>query len=173
MSTNDPNAVLTPEQIVEQLRALKTQIADVTPLTPQQRENVRLKTRVPQPVVEASINVIGASEMISQAIGVPAAAVRQMLDDAARWSAVEGELRAVLNGVAGANLVRRQRIAIVTGQAYNLGKQLAAVPGQSELVPHVEEVKRLRKLSNRKKRTPEPPAPAPSPAVTEETSNQS
>jgi hypothetical protein len=33
----------------------------------------------------------------------------------------------MLNGVAGANLIRRQRIAMIAGQAFNIGAQLARV----------------------------------------------
>jgi len=40
--------------------------------------------------------------------------VRQLFDEANRWTAVEDELRGMLNGVAGANLIRRQRVALVT-----------------------------------------------------------
>jgi hypothetical protein len=63
---NVPN-VLTPEQIVEQVRALQAQIGPVTPLTPEQRRIVRRQARTQQPVMEASINVIGASDMIAAA----------------------------------------------------------------------------------------------------------
>jgi hypothetical protein len=157
---NVPN-VLTPEQIVEQLRALMAQVTPVVPLTAAQRQSLRAKTRVPQAVVEASINVIGAADSVSQALGVPVADVHQMVDEATRWMAVEGEFRAALNGIAGANLVRRQRIVLVTGQGYNIARQLTRDPEHAALVPHVDEVKRLRKLSNRKKTASSAPAPAP------------
>ena len=156
--------VLTPEQFVEQLRALRAQIEPIVPLTADQRRIMRAQAHVAQPVVEASINVIGAADSVAQAVGVPAADVRQMLDDATRWTAVEGELRATLNGVAGANLARRQRIALVTGQAYIIGRQLARDPGHAALVPHVQEVKRLRKIASRKKQASDAPAPTPAPS---------
>ena len=160
----NPNAVLTPEQVVEQLRALVAQIGPIVPMSAAQRATLRQEAKVSQAVVEASISVIGASDTISGVVGVPAAEVRQMIDEASRWMTVEGEFRAALNGVVGANLVRRQRIAAVTGQAYNVGRQLARVPGHSDLVPHVDEVKRLRKLSTRKKRASQPTEPTPPPA---------
>jgi len=171
MDTNPtPNAVLTPEQFVEKFTALVAQIGPVVPLTVEQRRTLKARMRVPQEVVEASINVIGAAESISQVVGVPAAEVRQIVDEASRWTAVESVLRTALNGVAGANLVRRQRIVLVTGQAYHIGRQLARDPGHAALVPQVEEVKRLKAFSRRKKRisqTPEP-APSPTPSLTDE-----
>ena len=177
-SPNSPNAVvLTPEQFVEQLRALVAQIGPVAPLTVDQRRVVREQARVPQAVVEASINVIGALDGVSQAVGMPAADVRGMIEEATRWTAAEGELRAALSAVVGANLVRRQRIALVTGQAYLIGRQLARDPGNAALVPHVDEVKRLRKISRRKVGGSEapatPPAPAPAPGPTHETPKSS
>jgi hypothetical protein len=131
---------------------------------------LKARTRVPQEVVEASINVIGAAESISQVVGIPAADVRQMVDEASRWTAVESVLRTALNGVAGANLVRRQRIALVTGQAYNIGRELARDPGHAALVPQVQEVKRLKAFSRRKKRSSQTPEPTPSttPSLTDE-----
>jgi hypothetical protein len=165
MSNPNPNAVLTPEQIVEQLRALLAQIGPVVPMTAAQRRIVREQAKTPQPVVEASINVIGASDVVTGAVGASATEVRQMVDDVSRWSAVEGELRAALNGVAGANLMRRQRIAVVTGHAYQIGSQLARVSGQTALVPHVQEVKRLKSISRRKKHAAQTPEPAPASAL--------
>jgi hypothetical protein len=55
-----------------------------------------------------------------------------------RWDAVENELKATLSGVSGANLIRRQKIAIIAAQAYGIGKQLARVPQNADLLPHVQ-----------------------------------
>jgi hypothetical protein len=147
---------MSPEQVVEALRAVEAQIPSVVPLTPAQRRTLSEQTRMSNDIILASINLIGASDMISRAVGVEAAEVRQMLGEASRWTAVEGELRAALNGVAGANLVRRQRIALIARHAYNLAQHLANLPGHDALIPLVEQVKRLRKLASRRKK----PAPA-------------
>jgi hypothetical protein len=87
-----------------------------------------------------------------------------MVDAANRWEVVENEMKATWNGLVGANLIRRQRIAVIATQAYIIGQQLARVPEGADLVPHVEEVKRQRSISRRGKRstqTPGTPAPAP------------
>jgi hypothetical protein len=88
---------------------------------------------------------------------------------------VEDELRATLNGVAGANLVRRQRLALIAAQAYTIGKQLARDPENAALVPHLAEIRRLRAIARRRKQrtpqTPVPPAPGtPTPAPVVSTS---
>ena len=85
----------------------------------------RNRTRTPGTVLQASINVIAALDIVEQAVGLPADEVLKLYDEANRWNAVEGELRAMLNGVSGANLIRRQRLDFLASQAYNIGRRLA------------------------------------------------
>ncbi len=161
-------ATLTPEAIVAQLRATRARIGEVTPLTAAERQSVRNRTRTSDPVLQASINVIGVLDIVEQAVGQPADEVRQLYDDANRWTAVEGELRAMLNGVSGANLIRRQRLDFIAAQAYNIGTRLARDPAYVVLVPHLEEIKRLKSFKRRKKAAPVPESPqSPEPAAQE------
>jgi hypothetical protein len=158
--TRTPAPTLTPEALVDQLRATRAQIGEVAPLTPAERQSLRNRTRTSNPVLQASINVIGALDIVEQAVGQPADEVRQLYDDANRWTAVEDELRGMLNGVSGANLIRRQRLAFIASQAYNIGTRLARDPAYAVLVPHLQEIKRLKSFKRRKKAAPalEPPA---------------
>lgn len=161
---------LTPEELVEELRALRARIADVMPLTAAQRRLLRYQADMPEPVIHASINIIGASDLVRLAVGQPAGDVRQMIAEANRWTAAEDELRGMLNGVSSGNLVRRQKIVLIARQAYGFGKQLAQDPENALLVPHVLEVKRLRNLARRRKRAPqatETPVPETPPATEE------
>ena len=153
---------LSPEDVVAQLRALRQQIGEVTPLTKQQRTALRGHAALPNDVVQASINALGASDGVQQVLGQPVDEVRQMAEDANRWIAVEDELRAMLKGVAGANLIRRQRVGLVSVQAYVISQQLVRDPSNASLLPHVQEIKRLRSLGRRKK--PAKPAPQQPPA---------
>jgi hypothetical protein len=151
-AAENPQPAPAPEAILQQLRAIRAQLGEFTPLTPAQRKALQdNRTRASNPVLQASINVIDVTEVISTAVGQPAAVVRQLFDEANRWTAVEDELRAMLNGVSGANLLRRQRIAHIAAQASGLGAQLAKDPAHAGLVPHVLEIRRLRKTSRRKK----------------------
>jgi hypothetical protein len=165
-----PVTNLEPEIVVEQLRSIRSQLAEVKPLTPSQKRVLREQSRKQSDAVLASsINVIGALDTIAQAIGQKPEDVRQLQSDWNRWTAVIDELRGLLNGVEGANLVRRQQLTLIAQQAVSIGAQLARNPANSVLVPHITEVKRLRKSSNRKKKPAENPqsptphgAPAPS-----------
>jgi len=134
---------------------MRAQIGEVTPLTPEQRKMLLNRgAHTPNPILQASINVIGALENISQAVGRPAGDVRRMVDEANRWTAVEDELRTMLSGIAGANLVRRQRVALIAAQGASIGAQLARDPANAVLLPDVQEVRRLRNSMRRKKRRP-------------------
>src|ERR1700686_5439998 len=159
-----PAPTLAPEAVVEVLRTTRAQIGEVAPLSAEQRKVLRGRIRTSNPILQASINVIGALDNVAQAVGQPADGVRQLYDEANRWTAVEDELRSMLNGVAGANLIRRQRVALITAQAYTIGVQLARDPANAILVPHVEEIQRLKSFARRKKAaqapgTPQSPAP--------------
>jgi hypothetical protein len=151
---------LAPEAVVDHLRAVSTQIGEVAPLTAAQRRALRGRLRTPNAVLQAQINVIGALDNVAQAVGQPAGDVRQLYDDYNRWTAVEDELRTMLNGVSGANLIRRQRVELIAAQAYSIGSQLARDPANAVLVPHVQEIKRLKSFSRRKKAAQAPSTPA-------------
>jgi hypothetical protein len=153
MSTNDDEAPATlgPEEIVDQLRAISMRMSEVAPMTAAERRALRGRLRTPDPIVQASIGVIGALDNVSQAVGQQAEGVRSSQEELIRWGAVEQELRAMLNGVSGANLIRRLRIDLIAAQAYMIGAQLARDPANAILLPHVEEVKRLKRFSRRKK----------------------
>jgi len=157
-NTPDP-AKLTAEAVIAQLRTIRSRLEDVAPLSKEQRALVKNRLRKQtKSVVEASINVIGVLDNVSQAIGQPLDDVRQLQDDSLRWDAVADEARSFLKGIEGANLNRRHRLALIATQAYAIGTQLAKDPAKAVLVPHVEEVKRLKGVSRRRKA---PPAPAP------------
>lgn len=164
-SSNPDPTKLAPEAVIAQLRTLRSQMDAVEPLSKEQRKLVRQRVRaLAKPVVEASINVIGVLDNVSQAIGQPLDEIRQLQGDSLRWEAVADEARAFLKGVEGANLIRRQRLALIATQAYTIGAQLAKDPAKSVLVPHLEEVKRLKGVSRRRKTAPLPP-PVPDPST--------
>jgi hypothetical protein len=158
MTTVPLSTTLGPEAVTAQLRTLQSQIESVAPLTQAQRALLKQRIRShPKSVVDASINVIGVLDNVSQAIGQPLDEVRQLQDETLRWEAVAEEARAFLKGLEGANLVRRERLSLIATQAYTIGSQLAKDPKKAVLVPHLEEVKRLKSVSRRRKTAPAAP----------------
>ena len=85
----------------------------------------------------------------------------KLVDKGNRWTAVEAELRTTLNGIAGANLLRRYRIELLAARACSISALLARDPANAILIPHVEEIRRLRSIARRRKRRQAPEAPAP------------
>lgn len=168
VDTPQPPVKITPEAVFDQLRTLHLQINDeLAPLTRDQRTTIKQRSkRQTNEILQSSINMIGVADIISQAVGMPADQVRQMCDESNRWTAVADELRALLNGVEGANLVRQQQLADIATRAYTIGASLAGDPANIGLVPHVEETKRLKKLARRKKTAPKQnPQPESSPST--------
>ena len=160
-----PTGRLDPVAVMEQIRLLRLQMEEVTPLTPAQRRILRAQTRKqPDEVVAGTINVLGALDNVALALGLKPEEVRQLQADWSRWNEVAGELRALLNGVDGANLVRRHHLALISAQAYSIGTQLARDPANAVLVPHIQEVKRLKSFSKRRKTAESPQSPTPNPA---------
>lgn len=163
MSTNDETANpddirLSPEALVDELRAISARMGELAPMTAEERKALRGRLRTPGPIVNASLNVIDALDNVSNAVGQPIEEVRTLQNEAVRWAAVEQELRSMLNGVSGANLRRRLRIDLLAAQAYTIGSQLARDPANAILLPHVEEIKRMRRISRRRKAAPEQPS---------------
>ena len=165
-------ASLTPEQLVEQLRALRVSVPDVEPLTDQERAIARQQSRLGRSAeaVQESINVIGASDLVTNGLGMTPADAQQFLADNGRWSVVEAELRAFLNGMSDANLIRRQRTAIIAAKAYGIAREVAR--DNPDVRPQVKHIQRLRSLARRKRasagapQTPQSPStPEPAPAT--------
>ena len=162
-----PSTNLTPEAVVEQLRAIRSQIAQVTPITPAQRRSLRYLISTSADVVDSTINMMDFSMPVQQALGKPSADVRDLQQTTSRWSAVEDELNSLFEAINGANFVRRHQLNLIAAQAYSIGKQLVRDPANAALIPHVREIKRLRAVANRAKPTPsqpQQPSPEPSPS---------
>ena len=152
-----PTTKLEPEAVVEQLRTIQSQIDGLSALTSAQRRLSRNRaSRQTVPIITASLDVISTSDVVATAVGQPIDEVLQLQQDEARWNLVAGELRKFLKGIEGGNLLRRERLALIASQAYSVGTQLVRNPANQDLVPHVEEVKRLKSFTHRKKATPAP-----------------
>ena len=156
---------LTPEQVVEQLRAMRERIPDFV-LLPNDRQlkQIRRVANLDAEFALEAIHSVGASDVVQTALGSTSNEMHEAAAEDARWSAVETELLAMLSGVAAANLVRRQRLNHYALQAYNVSTQLVKLEEHAHLLPHVERMRYLRKLSRRRTKPAaetQPPTPAP------------
>lgn len=169
ISTNaaaDPQpAAVTPEQIAEQLRVLRASIPQAATLTSRQKALLRSNLKTSNEIVQAQVNVIAALENANVQFGQPAANVRQIGEESNRWTAVIDELKAMLAEAEGANLLRQQKLHRLASQGYGVAASLARDPDYAVLVPHVLEVRRLRKLTAKKKPSSDPSTPPPANAM--------
>ncbi|MEA2490534.1 MAG: hypothetical protein QOH21_2326 [Acidobacteriota bacterium] len=116
--------------------------------------------------IQASINTVGASKNMESLLGRTAEELRLETEEAARWTAVEDELRTTLSGVAAANLVRRHRIGLTALQTYNTARQLVRSKEHAHLIPFVAEMKRLNRFGKKRPvKAALPPKPVTAPAT--------
>lgn len=163
--TLDGSEPLTPEQIVEQLRILRQHIPDFGPLAPSDALSRHRAANVHVELVKGAINSVGASPYLEGALGKGAGTLRAEHADVTRWSAVEDELATMHKGVASSNLSRRYRLGLTALQTYAIARQLVRQNEHSDLLPHVEAMRRASKFG-RRRRLPaaEQPDVTPAPA---------
>jgi len=172
-SAADATTPMAPDQIVEQLRILRQHVPAYQQLSSAEVKSLVPEAKVSPIFVQTSINAVGASPSLQSSLGRTPEELRQETDEAARWTSVEDELRAMLKGVAAANLTRRHRIGRTALHAFGIGRQLARRPEHADLLPHIAELSRLNRASRRARKTPatktpgtQQTSPVPQPAPT-------
>jgi hypothetical protein len=148
----------TPEEIFEQLRQVTEEVqADLEMYTAEHRKVLRDSARVPAEMVWRTVHILGATDIIAEAIGMSEDQLRDLVDLSNRWSSTEAELRKLLAGVQGATLARRHQVAKIVSRVFMIAQQLAKDPAYPELVSYVEDVKRIKSYERRKRKSdPEP-----------------
>ena len=153
--------MLTPEQVVEQLRILRLQIPEFVQLSnAREIKQFRRLAKLEAEFAREGIGVVGASPVVQEAIGNSAEDLHHAEDEIARWAVAESELRAMLRGVTAANLVRRHRMGLAVMQAYNVSRQLVRQEEHAHLLPHVQRMSQVRKFGRRRSK-PADPKPQP------------
>lgn len=166
ITAGEPAPMVEPEALVEQLRNMRQFIPDYTQLRTSESQAIRSAAFVDPRFVQAAINAISACHCLRGALEHSPEDLHREVTDAARWDAVESELRAMLQGVVAANLVRRHRVGMATLQTYSISRQLVRKEGHSDLLPHVAAMKRLNRFGRRSKSPgEEPDAPQPAPSL--------
>jgi hypothetical protein len=162
-SAGDGTTVLDPNAIVEQLRSLRQHIPGYEQLSVAEASKIRGAAKANSDFVQATINAVGASEAVQSVLGRSPDDLRSEVADAGSWTSVEDELRSILKGVTAANLVRRHRIGLFALQTYSITRQLVRDKQHADLLPHVEDMRRLNRFGRRRarvtKQQPQPPAP--------------
>jgi len=141
---------LDPDTLIEQLRDIHDRLPATAPMTAAQRKVLRDSGRLSEQIVFESLALIDNSPTIASSLGREAEEVLGLIQERNHWMGVVGVLKALLNGIEGANLIRRHTIATVAWRAYLLASQLAKNPEHAMLLPTIEEIKRLKSYERRK-----------------------
>jgi hypothetical protein len=153
-----------PATLIAQVRAMREVIPDYTHLPVPARQSLRAVASTDPDFVRASINSVSESPNVQQALGRTPEDLRQDLADVLSWTDLEDEVRALLDGVAAANLVRRNRVGEAALATYAIARRLVRDKQHANLLPHVATMKQLNRFGV--KRVKATPAPAPTPAPT-------
>ena len=151
---------MTPEAFVEHLSALRASIPEYEQLSPAQTKSIRRVAHLDADFSQAAVNALGASESVRAALGRDPEELLQESDAIRRWSAVEDEMRSLFRGMVTANLVRRHRLGLTVLQTYSITQQLVRQKEHSDLLPHVDLMKRMNRFGRRRKPAGPQPAPA-------------
>jgi hypothetical protein len=163
---SDPQpAPVTPEQVVEQLRAIRASLTDLSSVDAAEKKRLSRRRKLSGDVLQAQIDLMAVSDEIPAVLGTPTESVQGLNETLGEWSAVEDEVRIILDTVETHNLVTRHELQSLTSRATNMGVQLARDPQKvSVFGTHLQEIRRLKRLGRRKKVTPQTPSSADSSA---------
>ena len=159
-----PTNPIQPEEVVQQLRALRGQIPDFVQLPAIEAQALAKSSGVHPRFLQTTINAIGASEALRSALGKSAEELRQDVDFTDRWGAVAEELEAMLKGVRAALIVRRHRLGLTALQAYNIARQLVRQKEHANLLPYVATMKQRNKFGRKRVKATDPAQPQPEPS---------
>lgn len=165
-ATEGDQPMLAPEQVTDQLRTLQAQIPEyVQPVNDRQMRLIRRRASVNIDFTREAISAVGTSETVQHVVGNTAAEFHAAEDEVGRWATVESELRAMLRGVAAANVVRRERLGLAALQVFNVSRELVRREEHAALRPHVEAMSRIPKYNRRRKVSAAKPADPANPPV--------
>jgi hypothetical protein len=146
---------VSPEALVEQLRTIRRQIPEYVQLDAVDTRAIQSVANVHREFAQAALSAIGTSPIVQSAVGSTPEELQRETELAARWALVEDELRAMLHGVASANLRRRHRVGDAALTAYSLSKRLARKPEHADLLPHLQTMRKANRFGRRKSK-PQP-----------------
>ena len=167
-TTTETPQTLTPEAVIEQLRAMIPAIPGYVQLPKATARSRRAAAKVDPQFIESAFAAIDASEPVRNGVGATSEELRTEADDASRWTAVRELLREMLKGVDTAILTRKHRVGSAALQAYGIARSVVRRADQAHLQVHIDGMKRRIRLGRKPAQngtTPQPaPAPTPAPA---------
>ncbi len=167
-AAEDP--AVTPESVVEQLRALRGQIPNYVQLPVPTAQSLRTASNLNPQFRQAAIQAVGASPTVQSTVGQTAEELQAAAEAAVRWSTVRDELKATLDGVTSAVLIMKHTLGQLLLLTYAVSKKLVKAPQHADLLPHVALMRKANRIGRGRKA--QPPVPAPTPTTETETATE-
>ena len=158
-AAEDP--AVTPESVVEQLRALRSQVPHYGQLPVSTARSLSSVASINPEFAQAAIHSVGASRTVESTVGQTAEELQTASEAAARWSMVRDELKATLDGVASAVLTMKHSIGQSLLLTYTVSKKLIKMPQHADLLPHVALMRKTNRRGHSRKTQPPVPVPTP------------
>ena len=162
-AAQDP--AVTPESVVEQLRALRSQVPHYGQLPVPTARSLRSVSSLNSEFGQAAIHAVGASPTVQATVGQTAEELHAATEAAARWSMVRDELKATLDGVTSAVLTMKHSLGQSLLLTYAVSKKLVKMPQHADLLPHVALMRKANRIGRGRKA--QPPVPTPTPTAEE------
>jgi len=162
-AAQDP--AVTPESVVEQLRALRSQVPHYGQLPVATIRSLHPVSNLNPEFAQAAIESVGASPTVQLTVGQTAEELQSASEAAARWSTVRDELKATLEGVTSAVLTMKHSIGQSLLLTYTVSKKLIKMPQHADLLPHVALMRKTNRRGHSRKT--QPPVPLPTPIAEE------
>src|SRR5216684_8167153 len=163
-AATDP--AVTPESVVEQLRALRTQIPNYGQLPASTAQTLRSVSNLHPEFTQSAIHAVSASPTVEATVGQSADELQAAAEMANRWTMVRDELKVTLDGVTSAVLTMKHTLGLSVLLTYTVCKKLVKSPEHAGLLPHVALMRNANRLGRSRKTSSQPPAPAPTPEPT-------
>ncbi|HEX7154102.1 MAG TPA: hypothetical protein VF618_21625 [Thermoanaerobaculia bacterium] len=156
---NQIPTVLTPEEAIQQLRAMRELIPEFAGLKAGEPKRLSNAASLHPEFLRGAFVAIDTVPPLTAMATTPAAELLAELDLTERWSAMLAELDSLRSGIIGAIATRRYRLGVTAREVYHVSQQLAKTKQYATLRPLVESMKRVARFGRRRAaEKPEPPA---------------
>ena len=163
-ATNTPETTqLTPEAVIEQLRAMIPAMPGYVQLPKAAAQLRRAAASVDAQFVESAMAAIDTSDPVRNGVTATTEELRNDIDQASRWAAVRDLVREMLKGLDAAVLTRKYRVGFTALQAYGIAKTVARREDQAHLLVHIASMKQHNRYGRGRAKKDATPAPEPAP----------
>ncbi|HEX9981825.1 MAG TPA: hypothetical protein VGF69_01045 [Thermoanaerobaculia bacterium] len=154
-----PTLALTPEEAVQQLRALRDLVPEFVVLSPGESSRLASAATLDPEFVHASISAASMASPLQVTAGQTPEQMRVELELTLRWAAVVDEIDGLRAGIVGAIATRRHRLGLTALQVYQVSRQLARKKEYAALQPHIDSMKRTSRFARRRTKEETPATP--------------